>query len=80
LAGQIQSTETILSLEKKIESLKDEMKIEQEKLNSVSTSSAISKEERQISITESTIKSQELRKEINSAKAELHKILLQVYR
>ena len=80
MAGQIQSTETILSLEKKIESLKDEMKIEQEKLNSVSTSSAISKEERQISITESTIKSQELRKEINSAKAELHKILLQVYR
>ncbi|MDH3793532.1 MAG: hypothetical protein OER78_00485 [Nitrosopumilus sp.] len=80
LAGQTQSSETILSLEKKIESLKDEMKIEQEKLNSVSTSSAISKQERQISITESTIKSQELRKELNSTKAELHKILLQVYR
>jgi len=49
-------------------------------LNSISTSSAISKQERQISITESTIKSQELRKELNSTKAELHKILLQVYR
>jgi len=80
LAGQTHSSETILSLEKKIVSLKDEMKVEQESLTAVSTSSTISKEERQSSINESTVKLVELRKEINNAKIELHKILLQVYR
>lgn len=80
LAGQTQSSQTIIDLEKKVDSLKDQMKVEQEKLNKVSTSSSISKEEREISITESTIKLQELRKELNTTKAELHKILLEVYR
>ena len=80
LAGQTQSSETIVMLEKKIESLKDGMMEEQRKLNSISTSSSIGKEERQIAITESTIKVAELRKEINSTKAELHKILLEIYR
>lgn len=80
MAGQTQSSEMILELEKKIDSLKDQMKDEQEKLNSVSVSSSISKEERAIAISESTIKIQELRMELNSSKGELHKILLQVYR
>lgn len=80
LAGQTQSSQTIVDLEKKVESLKDQMKVEQDKLNEVSTSSSMSKEEREISITESTIKLQELRKELNTTNAELHKILLEVYR
>ena len=80
LAGQTQSSETIITLEKKIESLKDEMKTEQDKLNAVSTSSSITEEERKSAISESTAKLAELRKEVNSTKAELHKILLQVYR
>lgn len=79
LAGQTQSSQTIVDLEKKVESLKDQMKVEQDKLNKVATSSSISKEEREISITESTIKLQELRKELNTTNAELHKILLEVY-
>ena len=80
LAGQTLSSETIITLEKQIGTLKDLMQIEQEKLNSASTSSSISKEERAIAISESTIKSQELRKEINALKVQLHKILLEIYR
>ena len=80
LTGQTQSSETVIELEKKIESLKDDMTKEQKELNSVSTSSSISKEEKAIIITESTVKITELRKELNSVKVELHKILLEVYR
>ena len=80
LAGQTLSSENIVLLEKTIESLKDQMQVEQEKLNSVATSSTISKEDRQIAIAESTIKVQELRKELNLTKIELHKILLEIYR
>ncbi len=80
LAGQTQSSEIIVTLENKINSLKDDMKIEQDKLNSVLTSSSISKEERDNTISESTLKIDALRKELLSTKAELHKIILQVYR
>ena len=80
LAGQTQSSETIIELEKRIESIKDEMMVVQAQLNSASTSSSISKEERQLAISEGTDKSIELRKELNSVKVELHKILLEVYR
>lgn len=80
LAGQTQSSETIVVLEKEIESIKDEMMLVQAKLNAASTSSSISKEERQMEISEGTAKSIELRKELNSVKVELHKILLEVYR
>ena len=80
LAGQTQSSETIIALEKKTESIKDEMKTEQDKLNAVSTSSSITKEERKSTISESTAKLVELRKEVNSTKVELHRILIQVYR
>ena len=80
LAGQTQSSETILQLENKIESIKDEMTIVQKALNSASASSSIGKEERQKLISEATDKSVELRKQLNSAKVELHKILLEVYR
>ena len=80
LAGQTQSSDTIITLEKKIESIKDEMKSEQDKLNAVSTSSSITKEERKSAISESTAKLAELRKEVNSTKTELHRILIQVYR
>ena len=80
LAGQTQSSKIIVELEKKIESIKDKMNIEQERLNSASTSSSISKEQRQIIISETTDKFVELRKELNSVKVDLHKILLEVYR
>ena len=80
LTGQTPSSETIVTLEKEINSLKDEMKTEQDKLNAVSTSSSITKSERQTVIDELTLKITELRKEINSTKIELHKILLEVYR
>ncbi|QLH04439.1 hypothetical protein C5F49_03240 [Nitrosopumilus oxyclinae] len=80
LAGQTQSSETIVQLEKKIESIKDEMMVVQKALNSASTSSSISKEERQKLISEGTDKTIELRKELNSLKVELHKILLEIYR
>lgn len=80
LAGQTQSSEIIVQLEKKIESIKDQMMVVQDQLNSASTSSSISKEERQILISEGTDKVIELRKELNSAKVELHKILLEMYR
>lgn len=56
------------------------MKVEQDHLNSISTSSTISKQEREIVITESTIKIEQLRKELNDTKVKLHKILLEVYR
>ena len=80
LAGQTQSSETIIELEKRIESIKDEMMVVQAQLNSASTSSSISKEERQAEISSGTAKSIELRNELNSVKVELHKILLEVYR
>jgi len=67
-------------MEKQIGTVKDLIQVEQEKLNSASTSSSISKEERAIAISELTVKSQELRKELNSLKVELHKILLEIYR
>ncbi|MBT8252085.1 MAG: hypothetical protein KJO99_04555, partial [Nitrosopumilus sp.] len=80
LAGQIQSSVDIVTLENKINSLKDQMKVEQDKLNSVLTSSSISKEERDVIISESTLKITELRKELLLTKAELHSNILQVYR
>ena len=80
LSGQTANSATIVELEKKIISLKDAMSLEQKKLNASSTSSLLSKEERNMTIGESTVKIEELRKEINNAKIELHKILLQVYR
>lgn len=80
LAGQTQSSETIMTLENKINSLKDEMKIEQDKLNSVLTSSSISKEERDNTISDSSLKIDQLRKELLLTKVDLHKIILQVYR
>lgn len=80
LAGQSATSSTILELEKKINDLKGVMKIEQDSLNAISTSSSISKEEKQSSINESSTKIIELRNELNAAKVELHKILLQVYR
>ena len=57
-----------------------EMTIVQKALNSASTSSSISKEERQKFISEGTDKTIELRKELNSVNVELHKILLEIYR
>ena len=80
LAGQTENSATIIDLEKKITELKNSMKIEQDKLNQISTSSTINKEERLTTINESTIKIDQLRKELNSTKVELHKLLLQVYR
>lgn len=80
LAGQTQSSDIIIDLEKKIESLKTQLSEEQKKLALSAVSSSMSKEEREISISESTVKLHELRLELNKAKAELHKILLQVYR
>jgi len=80
LAGQTQSSDNITALEKKIESIKDEMVVEQKRLTVALTSSSITKEERQIIISEATDKSIELRKDLNSVKVELHKILLEVYR
>ena len=56
------------------------MKIEQDNLNQISTSSTINKEERLATINESTITIDQLRKDLNSTKVELHKLLLQVYR
>lgn len=80
LAGQTATSSTILELEKKINDLKGVMKIEQDSLNAISTSSSISKEEKQLSIDESSSKIIELRNELNITKVELHKILLEVYR
>ena len=80
LSGQTENSATIIDLEKKITELKNSMKIEQDKLNQVSTSNTISKDERLATINESTIMIDQLRKELNSTKVELHKLLLQVYR
>ena len=80
LSGQTATSETIIKLERKIMSLKDVMSGEQKNLNTAATSILLNKEERNATIAESTVKIEELRKEINSAKIDLHKILLQVYR
>ena len=80
LAGQTSSSSDVITFEKKIDEIKDAMKVEQDHLNSISTSSTISKQEREIAITESTIKIEQLRKELNDTKVKLHKILLEVYR
>ena len=80
LAGQTADSFTVVELEQKISELKDIMTKEQQNLNAIATSSSISKEERQAAINESVIKIDELRKELNSTKIELHKILLQTYR
>ncbi|MCV0431380.1 hypothetical protein [Nitrosopumilus sp.] len=79
LVGQTQSSDNVVKLENKINLLKDEMKIEQDKLNVALTSSSITKEERENVISESTLKIHELRKDLLTTKTELHKILLQVY-
>ena len=80
LAGQTATSDTVIELEKKIAELKDLMSAEQRKLNTAATSSTISDEERRTTLAQSTKMVEDLRKEINSAKVELHKILLQVYR
>ena len=80
LAGQTATSDVIIKLEKKIAELKSKMSIEQKKLNIAATSSTISDEERRTTLAQSTKVVEDLRKEINSTKVDLHKILLQVYR
>ena len=80
LAGQTDTSDTIVELERKIISLKESMAIEQRKLGSAATSSTISDEERRTTLAQSTKIVEDLRKEINEVKIQLHKILLEVYR
>ncbi|WP_420544588.1 hypothetical protein [Nitrosopumilus sp.] len=79
LAGQTSTSSTIMELEVKIRDLQDLMQLEQQRLNSILTSSTLDKNEQQTAINESSEKVMDLQKQINQAKIDLHKILLEVY-